>query len=91
MFDKIRQAKLIANAIVQKFESDEKGETPIKALLGLFVVAILAGALVPTAIDTLAAGEDATNWSTSEVAMYGIISIMVLVGVVMLLVRIATE
>jgi len=89
-----KMARMTSNAYVSMIETklgmNEKAEAPIQALLGLFVVAILAGALIPTAINTLTASRNA-SWTTSELAMYGIISIMVLVGVVMLLIRIATD
>ena len=74
----------------EKFEKDESGEAPVKALFMLFILAVLAGALVPTAIASLKAA-NTSEWTTSEIATYGIITIMVLIAVVMLIARIAME
>ena len=94
MFDKLKQkykmAKLTVDWYMAKFERDEGGEAPVKALFMLFILAVLAGALVPTAIASLKAA-NTTSWTTSEVATYGIITIMVLIAVVMLVARIAME
>jgi hypothetical protein len=94
MFDRLKiqykMAKMTVEALVNKFESDQKAEAPIKALFMLFILAVLAGALVPTAIASLKAA-NTTSWTTSEIATYGIITIMVLIAVVMLIARIATE
>ena len=96
MFDKIRQAKMIvqamSNGMFDKFSNDTRGEAPVKALVMLFVLAILAGALLPTAINAVIAGKNSSGtWSVSETATYGVISIPIIIAVVLLIVRIATE
>jgi flagellin-like protein len=83
-------ARMTVDQYAAKFMNDNKAETPIRALIMLVVIAVLAGALIPVGINALTAGKNA-SWTASEIALYGIISIMVLVAVVMLLVRIATE
>lgn len=50
-------------------------------LIGLFVGAILAGALIPVALQQLAAG-NTTGLSASTIALYAVISIAVIVAVV---------
>jgi hypothetical protein len=85
---KYKLAKMTVDAYMDKFQKDEHGETPVKALFMLFILAILAGALVPTALTQLKSA-NTTTWTTSEIATYGIITIMILVAVVMLVARIA--
>jgi hypothetical protein len=87
---KVQMSKLMVNTMFSKFEQDTRGETPIKSLLMLLIVAVLAGALVPVAINAITAGKNA-SWTTSEIALYGVLSIMILVGVVLLIVRVATD
>ena len=83
-------SKMIVDGMEKMIRGNDKAEAPVKAIIGLFILAILAGALVPTAMTSLHAA-DTTNWTTSEIATYGIIAIMVLVAVVVLIAKIATE
>ena len=83
-------SEVIVGGIEKMIRGNDKAEAPIKAIIGLFVLAILAGALVPTALTALH-GADQTNWTASEIATYSIIAIMVLVAVVVLIAKIATE
>jgi hypothetical protein len=90
---KYQLARMSADQIVNKFvpfATNDRAETPVKGLFMLFILAVLAGALVPTAIASLKAANTST-WTTSEIATYGIITIMVLIAVVMLIARIAME
>jgi hypothetical protein len=87
---KFQLARMTTEQLITKFDKDTKAEAPVKALFMLFILAVLAGALVPTAIASLKAA-NTTSWTTSEVATYGIITIMVLIAVVMLVARIAME
>jgi len=50
-------------------------------MVGLFVGAILAGALIPTALQQLAGG-NTSGLDASVIALYGVISIAVIVAVV---------
>ena len=101
MFEKIKLEFKVARMTIEQmtntmekqidvFGNDNKGEAPVKALFMLFILAVLAGALVPTAIASLKAA-NTTAWTTSEIATYGIITIMVLIAVVMLIARIAMD
>jgi len=84
----IRMAKLALNA----FEKNTSGESPVKALVTIFVVAVLAGALLPTGIDSVVAGSNGSGtWTAAETATYGIIAIMLIIAVIMLIIRVATE
>jgi hypothetical protein len=89
---KFKVARMTTEAYMTKFEKDTSGEAPVKALVMLFVLAILAGALLPTAINAVIAGKNSSGtWSVSETATYGVISILIIIAVVLLIVRIATE
>jgi hypothetical protein len=90
---KYQLARMSTEQIMNKFgvfKEDTSAEAPVKALFMLFILAVLAGALIPTAIASLKAA-NMTSWTTSEIATYGIITIMVLIAVVMLIARIAME
>ena len=82
-----------ANMIEAKtFGGNEVAEAPVKALVMLLVLAVLAGALIPTAINSLHAGSNTSgNWTASESATYAVIGIIVIIAVVLIVVRIATE
>jgi hypothetical protein len=87
-----RAAKMMVNAAMNRFEKSESGESPIKALVMIVVVAILTGALLGTGIDALNAGSNESGtWSAAQVATYGVIGILILVAVILLIVRVATE
>lgn len=96
-----RTAKIMVNAMSRGMEQklngmikDESGEAPVKALVMVFVVAILAGALLPVGITALKAGSanaSANGWTAGEIATYGVITILLIVAVVLLIVRMATE
>jgi uncharacterized membrane protein len=88
----IQMSKMTVKAMMNLLDNDSKAEAPIKALVMLLVLAILAGALIPTAINALKAGQNASGtWSASETATYSVIAILIIVAVVLLVVRIATE
>ena len=90
---KFKMARMTTGQIMntaEKFLANEKAETPVKALFMIFIIAVLAGALLSTGIASLKAA-NTSQWTTSEVATYGIITIMVLIAVVMLVARIAME
>ncbi len=84
------QIKAITDRLEMKTLSNEQAETPVKSLFMIFIIAVLAGALLPTGIASLKTANTST-WTTSEIATYGIITIMVLIAVVMLVARIAME
>ena len=66
------------------FEHSEKAEAGIiKLVIGVFIIAILGGALLPTGIDSLIAGSNGSGtWSASETSTYDSIVIMLIIVVV---------
>ena len=85
-----RTAKIMANAMHNKMIKSESGEAPVKALVMVFVVAILAGALLPVGIASLKAA-NTTSWTPGEISTYGVVAILLIIAVVLLIVRLATE
>ena len=73
------------------FEHSEKAEAGvIKLIVGVFVVAILGGALLPTGIDALIAGSNSSGtWTASQTATYDTISILIIIAVVVGIVGLA--
>ena len=90
VFEIYRQSKIMANKIYEQLKKDEGGEAPVKALVMVFVIAILAGALLPVGISALKAA-NTTGWTTGEIATYGVVTVMLIIAVVLLIVRMATE
>lgn len=85
-----RQSKITVNILYEKMRNDESGEAPVKSLVMVFVIAILAGALLPVGITALKSA-NVSGWTTGEVATYGTITIMLIIAVVLLIVKMATE
>jgi len=87
-----RQAKIMANYMIEKMKNDESGEAPVKTLVMLFVVAILAGALLPTGVDTLIAGSNSSgSWTSSQTTTFDVLVIMIIIAAVILVVRMVTD
>jgi uncharacterized membrane protein YidH (DUF202 family) len=68
---------------------ENKGESYVNKMVGLLIIAILVGALVPTSMTAIKSANQ-TNWTTSEVSTYSIIGIMIIIAVVLMIVKIAT-
>ena len=66
------------------FEHSEKAEmSAIKLVIGVFIIAILGGALLPTGIDALIAGSNGSGtWTASETNTYDAIVIILIIVVV---------
>lgn len=77
-----RMAKIQADAILKELSMNEKGETEaIKLVVGIFLVAVLAGALLPSGINSVVAGRN-TSWSAGTLGAYDAISILLVVAVI---------
>lgn len=81
---KLEQIKLQIKAAMYVFEHNEGAEAElIKLLIGLFLVAIIGGNLLPTGIDSLIAGSNSTGtWTASETSTYDAIVIILIVVVI---------
>lgn len=85
MFDRTKeQLKQWAVKTVMSFEMNNRAEMGvIKLVIAVFLIAILAGALLPTAIDSLEAGKNASgSWTASETSTFGAIGILLIVAII---------
>ena len=67
---------------------DESGEINIKNFVMLGFGAVIVGAFVPMGLNALGAA-DTTNFTATELALYSIIGVAILIAVVMIFVNIA--
>jgi len=63
---------------------------PIEVIVGIFVAAILTGALIPVAI-TLVLGANTSTFDTATLALYSVIPIAIIVAVVVIFFAIALK
>lgn len=85
MFERTKeQMKKWAVKTVMSFEMNQKAEmSVIKLVIAVFLIAILAGALLPTAIDSLEAGKNLSGtWTPSETSTFGAIGILLIVAII---------
>ena len=69
-------------------EMNEEGSIDIKNFVMLGFGAVIVGAFVPMGINALG-GADTTNFTTTELALYSIIGVAILIAVVMMFINIA--
>jgi hypothetical protein len=81
-------AYMMAERLVNP-ELDESGEINIKNFVMLGFGAVIVGAFVPMGLDALN-GADTTNFSTTELALYSIVGVAILIAVVMTFINIAS-
>ncbi len=78
-----------AFALAEKTAMNESGEVNIKTFVMLGFGAIIVAAFIPMGINSLATA-DITNFSTTEIALYSIIGVAILIAVVMVFVNLAS-
>lgn len=81
-------AYMMAERLVNP-ELDESGEINIKNFVMLGFGAVIVGAFVPMGLNALNAAETA-NFTATELALYSIIGVAILIAVVMTFINIAT-
>lgn len=69
------------DALAAKFEN-EGGMMSTEAIIGLVIGIVVLAALLPTAIGALN-NANTTGWSTTQVAIWGILGLIVLAVVIM--------
>ncbi len=87
------KAETMARAVFDKLGMDEKADTNIfKLVIGVFITAILVGALIPTAINSIIAGRNASvngTWDAGTSATYNALPILVVIVIVAVLAGLA--
>lgn len=79
----------LAYNMAEKMALNESGEINIKTFVMLGFGAVIVGAFIPMGLDALGSA-DTTNFSSTELALYGIIGVAILIAVVMVFINIAT-
>jgi hypothetical protein len=57
----------------------------MQKVVGLFLTVVLAAALIPSALTTFNAA-NTSGWSSEQIALWGVIGVIIIVGVIMLLI-----
>lgn len=81
-----------AYAVAEKMiygDMNESGQINIKSFIMLGFGAIIVAAFIPMGIDALATA-DTANFSSTELALYSVIGVAILIAVVMLFVNLAS-
>lgn len=83
MFESTKlKAEIMTRKVFEKFGMDEKAEAGVfKLVMGLFIVAILVGALIPTAITSVSSA-NTTGWDAGTIATYNALPVMLTVAVI---------
>jgi hypothetical protein len=68
---------------------NEDAEINIKTFVMLGFGALIVSAFIPMGIDALGSA-DTTNFTTTELALYGVIGVAILIAVVMVFINLAT-
>ena len=87
----MRESHPMAYAMAERLvnpDMNESGSIDIKNFVMLGFGAVIVGAFVPMGINALGAA-DTTNFTTTEVALYSIVSVAILIAVVMIFINIA--
>lgn len=78
----IKTAERKARKVFEKMGKDERAEANLfKMVIGVFIVAILIGALIPTAITSIM-GANQTGWDAGTIATYDALPILIVVAVI---------
>jgi hypothetical protein len=65
--------------------SDLKMVSVMQKVVGLFLTVVLAAALIPSALTTFNAA-NTSGWSAEQIALWGVIGVIIIVAVIMLLI-----
>lgn len=59
--------------------------SPVQKIVGIFLTIIMAAALVPSALTSFNAA-NTTGWSAEQLALWGVIGILVIVAIIVVLI-----
>ncbi len=85
------KAETMAKKVFEKLGKDEKADAGIfKLVIGVFIVAILVGALIPTAVNSIILGKNASGtWDAGTTATFGALPILIVIVIVAVLAGLA--
>lgn len=78
---KIQMAKEIGFYLAQEFKENRSGSMGIGYVIGAVILFYIMSATVPDAITTFK-DANTTGWTTGEAAMWGLITLMFIIGIV---------
>ena len=85
----IEKAETMARMVFEKLGKDEHAEAGLfRLVMGVFIVAILVGALIPTAIQSITDGRN-TSWAAGVLSTYDALPILVVIAVIAIIAGIA--
>lgn len=87
--EKMKYQNPLAYNMAEKMTLNESGAIDIKTFVMLGFGAVIVGAFIPMGLDALGSA-DTSNFTTTEVALYSIVGVAILIAVVMVFVNIAT-
>ena len=88
----MRESHPVAYAMAERMvnpDMDESGSIDIKNFVMLGFGAVIVGAFVPMGINALG-GADTSNFTSTELALYSVIGVAILIAVVMVFINIAS-
>lgn len=88
----MREKNPVAYAMAERLvnpDMDESGSIDIKNFVMLGFGAVIVGAFVPMGINALG-GADTSNFTSTELALYSVIGVAILIAVVMVFINIAS-
>jgi hypothetical protein len=87
----MRERHPVAYAMAERLVNpnmDESGSIDIRSFVMLGFGAVIVGAFVPMGINALG-GADTANFTSTELALYSIVGVAILIAVVMMFINIA--
>lgn len=90
--DGMRERHPMAYAMAERLVNpniNESGSIDIKSFVMLGFGALIVGAFIPMGLDALSSA-DTSNFTSTELALYSVIGVAILIAVVMMFINIAT-
>lgn len=87
--DRMKMSNPASYALAEKYALNDDGAIDIKTFVMLGFGAVIVGAFIPMGLDALGSA-DTSNFTNTELALYSIVGVAILIAVVMVFVNIAT-
>jgi uncharacterized BrkB/YihY/UPF0761 family membrane protein len=76
----------VIRAVGRRIVRSQVGASGTEVLIGFLVIAILASVLIPVAITTIS-DTDTSGWGASEVLIWGLLPLIIVVGLLFMFLR----